>query len=148
MKTMLWVLIRKTLLRCFWEITISIATSLPHKLVSIVECTPTPHHPCNYKLAYKLVSTVEGPPCPQPNPPTSIYKLASKPSSVVESSSHPGWFCLCWGFMAQSIGLDKSGYQFNIFLISPQRNKTRIPRKASSHLLGLKSREPQSERGY
>ena len=26
--------------------------------------------------------------------------------------------------------------------------KTRIPRKASSHLLGQKSQEPQSERGY
>ena len=25
---------------------------------------------------------------------------------------------------------------------------TRIPRKASSHLLGQKSQEPQSERGY
>ena len=28
------------------------------------------------------------------------------------------------------------------------RNNTRIPRKASSHLLGQKSQEPQSERGY
>ena len=27
-------------------------------------------------------------------------------------------------------------------------NSTRIPRKASSHLLGQKSQEPQSERGY
>ena len=26
--------------------------------------------------------------------------------------------------------------------------KTRIPRKASSHLLGQKSKEPQSKRGY
>ena len=29
-----------------------------------------------------------------------------------------------------------------------KRNITRIPRKASSHLLGQKSQEPQSERGY
>ena len=28
------------------------------------------------------------------------------------------------------------------------KKKTRIPRKASSHLLGQKSQEPQSERGY
>ena len=74
--------------------------------------------------------------------------------------------------LSMEVGLDKSGYQVNSFLISRQnhmlwalevpcrgasneypqmflsRNKTRIPRKASSHLLGQKSQEPQSERGY
>ena len=36
------------------------------------------------------------------------------------------------------------------FISGEQENTslTRIPRKASSHLLGQKSQEPQSERGY
>ena len=66
--------------------------------------------------------------CPPPPPPTMVM-------------GHNEFILMCFVFLKGSSFKNHSENK-HIF------KETRIPQKASSHLLGQKSQEPQSERGY